>query len=123
MRLWLEQDATCPTCRRKLNQDPVEDQEQATAENQAAAVVPQAPVWQFNLRRISRWLPSLQVVVNYDHQPPPMNENRLQAHANEILQVYNSLSLTLYLRINIRYFLKFHVPLSLKICVVPDRSA
>ena len=91
MRLWLEQDATCPTCRRKLNQDPVEDQEQATAENQAAAVVPQAPVWQFNLRRISRWLPSLQVVVNYDHQPPPMNENRLQAHANEILQVYNSL--------------------------------
>lgn len=92
LRLWLEQDATCPTCRRKLNQEPVEDQEQATAENQAAAVVPQAPVWQFNLRRISRWLPSLQVVVNYDHQPPPMNENRLQAHANEILQVFPQIS-------------------------------
>lgn len=88
LRLWLEQDATCPTCRRKLNQEPAEERDQPQNDNQAAAIVPPAPVWQFNLRRISRWLPSLQVVVNYDHQPPPMNENRLQVHANEILQVF-----------------------------------
>ena len=27
------------------------------------------------------------VTVNYDHQPPPMNEQRLVSNANELLQV------------------------------------
>ena len=57
LRLWLEQDATCPTCRRKLSHEEEVD-EGGEAENDDQAQ-PQ-PVWQFNLRRISRWLPSLQ---------------------------------------------------------------
>lgn len=88
LRLWLEQDATCPTCRRKLNHE--EEVDQADGENEEQ-VQPQ-PVWQFNLRRISRWLPSLQVTVNYDHQPPPMNEQRLVSNANELLQVFPNIS-------------------------------
>lgn len=83
LRLWLEQDASCPTCRRKLN---CEDQDE-TANEQAGPVPQEAPVWQFNLRRFHRWLPALQVTVNYDLQPVQMNDNRLQAAANELLQV------------------------------------
>lgn len=83
LRLWLEQDASCPTCRRKLN----------TSEEQTEETPPQeAPVWQFNLRRISRWLPSLQVTVNYDLQPTPMTDTRLQQSANELLQIFPHLS-------------------------------
>lgn len=82
LRLWLEQDASCPTCRRKLNSDEPEPDQPPQ----------EAPVWQFNLRRISRWLPSLQVTVNYDLQPTPMNENRLQAAATELLQIFPHLS-------------------------------
>jgi len=85
LRLWLEQDATCPTCRRKLNHEEEVDEGGETENDDQAQ--PQ-PVWQFNLRRISRWLPSLQVTVNYDHQPPPMNEQRLVSNANELLQVF-----------------------------------
>jgi len=92
LRLWLEQDATCPTCRQRLDE---RDEEPATTEapvlpDNAAETEVQAqhPVWQFNLRRISRWLPSLQVTVNYDHQPRQMSENRLQTNANELLQVF-----------------------------------
>jgi len=88
LRLWLEQDASCPTCRRKLN---CEDQDE-TANEQAGPVPQEAPVWQFNLRRFHRWLPALQVTVNYDLQPVQMNDNRLQAAANELLQIFPQIS-------------------------------
>ena len=96
LRLWLEQDATCPTCRKRLDErddevaQPAEAAPGGPGENGAEleqVQVQQHPVWQFNLRRISRWLPSLQVTVNYDHQPRQMSEHRLQINANELLQV------------------------------------
>ena len=62
LRLWLEQDATCPTCRRKLNHEEEVDEGGETENDDQAQ--PQ-PVWQFNLRRISRWLPSLQGLFSY----------------------------------------------------------
>ena len=80
LRLWLEQDASCPTCRRKLNSDE-------PSESDNAGTPQEAPVWQINLRSISRWLPSLQVTVNYDLNAAPMNETRLQASVAELMQV------------------------------------
>jgi len=99
LRLWLEQDATCPTCRKRLDERddepggaegaiPAENGANGGTEAAAGAQPQQHPVWQFNLRRISRWLPSLQVTVNYDHQPRQMSEHRLQSNANELLQVF-----------------------------------
>lgn len=97
LRLWLEQDATCPTCRKRLDErddevaQPAEVAQGGPGENGAELEQvqnQQHPVWQFNLRRISRWLPSLQVTVNYDHQPRQMSEHRLQINANELLQVF-----------------------------------
>merc|ERR1711990_1044217 len=63
------------TCRRKLNHEEEVDEGGETENDDQAQ--PQ-PVWQFNLRRISRWLPSLQVTVNYDHQPPAIIEDLRQ---------------------------------------------
>jgi autocrine motility factor receptor len=84
LRLWLEQDASCPTCRRKLNSDEPEPTDNAAAQ--------EAPVWQINLRSISRWLPSLQVTVNYDLNAQPMNETRLQASVTELMQIFPHIS-------------------------------
>lgn len=85
LRQWLEQDASCPICRCRLNQEE-EDQEEAAPNAQAE------PVWSFNLRRISNWLPSWNITVNYDLQPRPMNPTRLQQSANELQQIFPHIS-------------------------------
>ena len=81
LRQWLEQDASCPICRCRLNEEEEVEEEPATP------TAPAEPVWSFNLRRISNWLPSWNITVNYDLQPRPMNNTRLQQSATELQQV------------------------------------
>jgi len=86
LRQWLEQDASCPICRCRLNEEEEVEEEPATP------TAPAEPVWSFNLRRISNWLPSWNITVNYDLQPRPMNNTRLQQSATELQQIFPHIS-------------------------------
>ncbi len=64
MRSWLEQDTSCPTCRKTLQDENQQQQTNANSAQDANQQRPQQQIYQFNGSRYFRWLPnfSLQIM-------------------------------------------------------------
>ncbi|RNA42947.1 E3 ubiquitin- ligase AMFR-like [Brachionus plicatilis] len=96
LRSWLEQDTSCPTCRKSLqeNKDPV----QTDGQNGARTTTRQARsrnLFQFNGSRYFRWLPnfSLQVISQNDlfsnfMRNQTIDSERLNEMTNQVFQMF-----------------------------------